>query len=60
MRKEFISHNEQETETFGKQLGESLNLRYTPELVFEIDHSIEYGDHINQIIKTFTYNDDEV
>lgn len=36
-----------------KQLGESLNLRYTPELVFEIDHSIEYGDHINQIIKSF-------
>ena len=36
-----------------KQLGESLNLRYTPDLVFEIDHSIEYGDHINQIIKSF-------
>ena len=35
-----------------KQLGESLNLRYTPELVFELDHSIEYGAHINEILKS--------
>ena len=26
-----------------RELGSSLSLRYTPELVFEIDHSIEYG-----------------
>ena len=42
-----------------KQLGASLNLRYTPELIFEIDHSIEYGDHINQIIKSFQDSSDE-
>ena len=35
-----------------KQLGESLNLRYTPELVFEVDHSIEYGAHINELINS--------
>lgn len=34
-----------------KQIGESLNLRYTPELVFEIDHSIEYSAHINEILQ---------
>ncbi len=33
------------------ELGQSLELRYTPELVFEVDHSIEYGAHINQMIR---------
>ena len=35
-----------------KELGNSMKLRYTPELVFEIDHSIEYGAHINEIINS--------
>ena len=30
-----------------RELGNSMSLRFTPELVFEIDHSIEYGAHIN-------------
>ena len=34
-----------------RELGASLSLRYTPELIFELDHSIEHGAHINQIIK---------
>lgn len=34
-----------------KELGNSLSLRYTPELVFEVDHSIEYGAHINDILE---------
>lgn len=33
------------------ELGNSLDLRYTPELVFELDKSIEHGAHINQIIE---------
>ena len=33
-----------------RELGSSMSLRYTPELVFEIDHSIEYGAHINRMI----------
>lgn len=42
----FIRHN----------LGRSVQLRYTPELLFELDTTIEYGVHIasvlNQIKKT--------
>lgn len=34
-----------------RELGKSLNLRYTPELVFELDDSIRYGAHINQMIR---------
>ena len=33
-----------------RELGNSMSLRYTPELVFELDHSIEYGAHINRLI----------
>ena len=33
------------------ELGQSLSLRYTPELVFELDHSIKYGAHISGIIE---------
>lgn len=33
-----------------RELGQSLNLRYTPELVFELDRSIEHGAHINELI----------
>ncbi|MDR0905963.1 MAG: 30S ribosome-binding factor RbfA [Oscillospiraceae bacterium] len=32
------------------ELGQSLNLRAVPELVFRLDRSIEYGAHINSLI----------
>ena len=43
-----------------RELGNSMSLRYTPELVFELDHSIEYGAHINQIIENLDIRHDEV
>lgn len=42
-----------------RELGSSMNLRYTPELVFEIDHSIEYGAHISQVINSLETKQDE-
>ena len=41
------------------ELGQSLELRYTPELVFEVDHSIEYGAHINQMLQSLDIRHDE-
>ena len=35
-----------------RELGLSLNLRYTPELIFELDRSIQHGAHINNIISS--------
>lgn len=35
-----------------RELGAVLDLRYTPELVFEVDHSIEYGAHISEVINS--------
>ena len=42
-----------------KELGNSMKLRYTPELVFEIDHSIEYGAHINEVINSLEIDHSE-
>ena len=41
-----------------RELGNSMKLRYTPELIFEIDHSIEYGSHINEVINSLEINHD--
>ena len=42
-----------------KELASSMNLRYTPELVFELDHSIEYGAHINELNSSLDIRQDE-
>ena len=42
-----------------RELGSRLQLRYTPELVFEIDHSIEYGAHISEVINSLDIKKDE-
>ena len=34
-----------------RELGSALKLVYTPELVFEVDHSIEYGAKISNILE---------
>lgn len=33
-----------------REIGRRLQLRHTPEFIFELDHSIEYGSKINQMI----------
>ena len=42
-----------------RELGSSLRLRNTPELTFELDHSIEYGAHINELISNLDIKQDE-
>lgn len=33
-----------------KEIGSSIKMRHIPELVFELDNSIEYGLHISKIL----------
>lgn len=33
------------------ELAKRVNLRYTPELIFEVDESMEYGSRIESILK---------
>ena len=42
-----------------RELGRAMNLRHTPELIFEVDHSIEYGAHISQVISGLDIKHDE-
>ena len=42
-----------------REMGNTMSLRYTPELVFEIDHSIEYGAHINEVINSLDIRHDD-
>ncbi len=36
------------------EIAKNVNLKNTPELVFEFDESIEYGDRIDNILKEIT------
>lgn len=42
-----------------RELGNAMKLRYTPELIFEIDHSIEYGAHISKMISDIAREDEK-
>ena len=41
------------------EIAKRINLRYTPEIVFEIDDSMEYGDKIEKILKEIMPKDDK-
>jgi ribosome-binding factor A len=34
-----------------REIGKRIDLRYTPEPIFELDRSIEHGAYINQLLK---------
>lgn len=36
------------------EIAQKVNLKYTPEIIFEFDESIEYGERIDHILKTIT------
>lgn len=40
-----------------REIGSRLQLRYTPELIFEHDDSIEYGAHIFDLISKLNENE---
>ena len=37
---------------FRSEIGKRVRLRYTPEISFHLDRSLEYGDHIEQVLKS--------
>lgn len=42
-----------------RHIGTELNLRYTPELIFEEDHAIEHGTRIFEILSQLDIREDE-
>ena len=41
-----------------RELGHRLNLRYTPEIIYKDDNSIEYGARINELLQKEAKTDD--
>jgi ribosome-binding factor A len=41
-----------------RELGHQLKLRYTPEITFEYDESVEYGAHIEEVIQQLKKSSD--
>ena len=39
------------SEEIRRELSHRMMLRYTPELIFELDTNIEYAAHINELLK---------
>ena len=56
--KEFMKGLKSASGWLRRELGSSLKLRNTPELNFELDHSIEYGAHINELINELNIRND--
>ena len=42
-----------------RELGSALQLRYTPELVFELDDSLKYGAHMFDLLSKLNISRDE-
>ena len=57
--KEFMKGLKSASGWLRRELGNTLSLRYTPELVFQLDKSIEYGAHINTVINNLDISPEE-
>ena len=53
-KKENLSILKQSSGYIRSAIAKKINLRYTPELVFEFDDSIEYGSRIDEILSNLT------
>lgn len=40
-----------------REVGRRISLRHTPELLFELDRSIEHGARINEVLSSLNKND---
>lgn len=40
-----------------REAGRKMTIRHTPELIFELDRSIEHGAHINEVISSLKKNE---
>ena len=42
------------------QVAKTINLRVTPELIFELDDSMEYGEKIDNILRSINEQDEKI
>ena len=51
LRKDMMKALQKASGFIRRELGRRVDLRYVPEIVFELDTNIEYAAHINQLLK---------
>lgn len=57
-QKETMSILKNSSSFIRRQLGQSVKLRYTPEIIFELDTSIQYGMHIDALLEQIKENEE--
>lgn len=57
--KEFLKGIKSAAPWLRRELGAALKLRYTPELIFELDKSIEQGAYINTLISNLDIKEEQ-
>ena len=57
-RKEMMAALKKASGFIRRELGRNVDLRYVPELQFELDTNIEYAAHINQLLKETQRHDE--
>lgn len=50
LRKDMLKALKNASGFIRRELGHEVDLRYTPELIFELDTNIEYAAHIQQVL----------
>ncbi|HHX18798.1 MAG TPA: 30S ribosome-binding factor RbfA [Clostridium sp.] len=56
-KKEVLKGLESAAGFIRREIGSRLQIRYSPEIIFEIDNSIEYGAQISKLIKDIKEKD---
>ena len=51
VRKDMMKALQKASGFIRRELGRRVDLRYVPEILFELDTNIEYAAHINQLLK---------
>jgi ribosome-binding factor A len=49
----------QATKFIQREIGQRIRMRYTPAIDFHFDHSLEYGSHIDKILKDLSLSKEE-
>lgn len=55
-KKETLSALKSSTSFLRKEIGHRVNLRHTPEIIIELDNTIEHGMHINALLESIKEN----
>ncbi len=54
--KEILAGLQSASGLFRKEIGRQVRMRRVPELIFKMDHSMEYGKHIDDILSTMDFD----